>query len=77
LRGVATFDKSGTGATSKLRNATLAPSCAYYAFAQLREAAVHALGSQILGMTYRIPSHTRVSLPIGVRTWAKSPFMCG
>jgi hypothetical protein len=57
--GVATFDKSGKGATSilqsgirvspkrQLRNATLAPSCAYYAScAAARGAAVGALGYQ-------------------------------
>jgi hypothetical protein len=56
---VATFDKSGTGATSilqaviwvspkrQLRNAPLAPSCSYYAScAAARGAAVGALGSQ-------------------------------
>src|SRR5215204_3532539 len=68
--GVATFDKSGTGATSilqaviwvspkrQLRNATLAPSCSYYAScAAARGAAVGALGSQPVVMTYRIPRH--------------------
>jgi hypothetical protein len=66
--GVATFDKSGRGATSilqaviwvrpkrKLRDATLAPSCSFTLLAQLREA-VGALGSQTLVMTYRIPPH--------------------
>jgi hypothetical protein len=57
--GVATFDKPGTGATSihqaviwvsprrQVRNAPLAPSCAYYAScAAARGAAVGALGSQ-------------------------------
>ena len=57
--GIATFDKPGKGATSilqsgiqvspkhQLRNATLAPSCSYYAScAAARGAAVGALGSQ-------------------------------
>jgi hypothetical protein len=87
--GLATFDKSGTGATSilqsgirvspkrQLRNATLAPSCSCYAScAAARGAAVGALGSQTFAMTYRVPG-TQVSLRIGVRTWAKSPFICG
>src|SRR5215213_2121663 len=61
--GVATFHKSGTGATSKLRNDTQASSCAYHAScAAGHDAAVGALGSQTLVMTYRIPRHTRVSL---------------
>jgi hypothetical protein len=68
--GVAAFDRSGTGATSilqsvvwvslkrQLRNATLAPSCSYYAScAAARGAAVGALGSQTVVMTYRIPRH--------------------
>jgi hypothetical protein len=68
--GVATFDKPGTGATSilqaviwvspkrQLRNATLAPSCSYYAScAAARGAVVGALGSQTVVMTYRIPRH--------------------
>src|SRR5919112_2190294 len=72
--GVATFDKSGTGATSilqaviwvsakrQLRNATLAPSCSYYAScAAARGAAVGALGSQPVGMTHRISRHTAFS----------------
>ena len=66
--GVATFDKPGTGATSiiqsvvwiipkrQLRNATLAPCCSSYAScAAARGAAVHAHGSKVLAMTYRIP----------------------
>jgi hypothetical protein len=57
--GYPTFDKSGKGATSilqsviwvspkrHLRNATLAPSCAYYAsYAAARGAALHVLGYQ-------------------------------
>jgi hypothetical protein len=68
--GVATFDKSGTGATSilqsviqvspkrRLKNVTLASSCSYYAScAAARSAAVGALGSQPVVMTYRIPRH--------------------
>jgi hypothetical protein len=72
LVGVATFDKSGKGATSiiqaviwvspkrpVMRNATLAPSCAYYAScAAARGAAVGALGSQPVVTTYSIPRHT-------------------
>jgi hypothetical protein len=69
--GVATFDKPGTGATSilqsvvwvspkrQLRNATLAPSCSYYAScAAARGAAVGALGSQTVVMPCRISRHT-------------------
>jgi hypothetical protein len=86
--GVTTFDKPGTGASSifqaviwvspkrQLRNVTLALLALITLLAQLREAAVHALSSQTLAMTYRILG-TQVSLRIGVRTWAKSPFMCG
>ncbi len=68
--GVSTLDKSGKGATSilqaviwvspkrQLRNATLAPSCSYYAScAAARGAAVGALGSQTLVMNYRFPRH--------------------
>jgi hypothetical protein len=68
--GVATFDKPGTGATSilqaviwvspkrQLRNATLDPCCSYYSYcAAVRGAAVGALGSQLVVMTYRIPRH--------------------
>ena len=87
--GVATFNKSGKGATSilqsvvwvspkrQLRNATLAPCCSYYAScAAARGATVGTAGSQPVVMTYRVPG-TQVSLPIVVSTWAKSPFMCG
>ena len=76
--GVATFDKPGTGATSilqaviwvspkrQLRNATLAPSCSYYAScAAARGAAVGALGSQSVVITYRSPG-TQVTLSIEV-----------
>jgi hypothetical protein len=76
--GVATFNKSGKGATSilqiviwvspkrQLRNATLAPSCASYAScAAARGAAVGALGSQPVVMIYRIPG-IRVALFIEV-----------
>jgi hypothetical protein len=42
------------------RNATLAPSCALYAFC----AAVVRLVLGLWWMTYRIPRHTRLSLPI-------------
>jgi len=72
--GVATFDKSGTGATSilqsviqvspkrQLKNVTLASSCSYYASCTAaRSAAVEALGSQPVMMTYRIPRHTGCS----------------
>jgi hypothetical protein len=75
LVGVATFDKPGTGAISilqsvvwvspkrQLRNATLAPSCSYYAScAAARGAAVGALGYQTVVMTYGIPG-TQVALP--------------
>jgi len=75
LVGVATFNKSGKGATSilqsviwvspkrQLRNATLASSYSYYAScAAVRGAAVGALGSLPVVMTYRIPG-TQVSLP--------------
>jgi putative component of membrane protein insertase Oxa1/YidC/SpoIIIJ protein YidD len=68
--GVATSDKAGTGATSilqaviwvstkrQLRNATLAACCSYYAScAASRSAAVDALGSQTVVMTYRISRH--------------------
>jgi hypothetical protein len=68
--GVATFDKPGTGATSilqtviwvslkrQLRNAILASSCSYYAScAAARGAAVGALYSQTVVMSYRIPRH--------------------
>jgi hypothetical protein len=84
--GLATFDKPGTGATSilqalnwvspkrQLRNATLAPCCSYYAScAAARGAAVVALGSQTLGMTYRIPWHIRVALPIVGKGLSKGP----
>jgi hypothetical protein len=87
--GVATFDKSGTGATSilqavfwvspkrQLRSAKAKSSCASYAScAAARGAAVGALGSQPVVMTYRTPG-TQGSLPIVVSTWAKIPFMCG
>jgi hypothetical protein len=70
LVGVTTFNKSGKGATSicqsvvwvspkrQLRNATLDPSCSYYtSCAAARGAAVGALGSQPVVMTYRIPRH--------------------
>jgi hypothetical protein len=76
--GVATFNKSGKGATSilqiviwvspkrQLRNATLAPSCSYYAScAAERGAAVGAFGSQPVVMIYRIPG-IRVALFIEV-----------
>src|SRR5688572_3407424 len=66
--GVTTFDKPGTGASSifqavvwvspkrQLRNATLAPSCSYYAScAAARGATVGALGSRTLVMTYGVP----------------------
>jgi hypothetical protein len=68
--GVATFDKPGTGATSilqaviwvspkrQLRNAKLTSCCASYAScAAARGAAVGALGSQPVVMTYRTPRH--------------------
>jgi hypothetical protein len=68
--GVATFDKSGTGATSilqaviwvspkrQLSNATLAPSCSYYAScAATRGGCARILGYQTPVMTYRIPRH--------------------
>jgi hypothetical protein len=48
------------------RNATLAPSCSYYAScAVARGEAVGALGSQTLGMTYRVTG-TQVALSIEV-----------
>ena len=72
--GVATFDKPGKGTTSilqaviwispkrQLRNATLALFCSSYAScAAARGAAVGALGSQTVMMTYRIPRHTGCS----------------
>ena len=88
--GVATFDKPGAGATSilqsvvwvspkrQLRNATLAPSCSYYAScAAAREAAERAHSVlRLWGMTYRIPG-TQVSLPIVGKGLSKSPSMCG
>ena len=62
--GVATFNKSGKGATSnlqsvvwvslkrQLRNTTMAPCCSYYAScAAARGAAVGGLGSQPVVMT--------------------------
>jgi hypothetical protein len=84
--GVATFDTSGTGATSilqaviwvspkrQLRNATLAPSCSYYAScAAARGGWVCTLGSQPVVMPYRIPG-TQVSLSIEVgRGLSKGP----
>jgi hypothetical protein len=75
--GVATFDKSGTGATSIVQsviwvspkrlvmgNATLASSCSYYAScAAARGAAVGAFGSQTVVMTYRTPPAYRLPSP--------------
>src|SRR5215208_5430284 len=85
--GVATFDKSGKGATSilqaviwvspkrQVRNATLAPCCSYYAScAAARGAAVGALGSQTVVMTYRISRHTGCPLH-GSRGLSKSSVM--
>jgi hypothetical protein len=87
--GVATFDKPGKGATSILqaviwvspkrlvmRNATLAPSCSYYAScAAARGAAVGALGSQTLGMTYRIPGiQVALSIEVG-KGLSKGPYL--
>jgi hypothetical protein len=85
LVGLATFDKSGAGATSilqsgirvspkrQLRNATLAPSCALYAFcAAARGGCACILGTRTLVVTYTIPRHTRVSLPIGGKGLSKS-----
>jgi hypothetical protein len=81
--GVATFDKSGTGATSilqaviwvspkrKLRYATLAPCCASYA--SCAGARGGCACTRTLVMTYRVPG-TQVSLPIVVSTRAKKPF---
>src|SRR5215213_10316380 len=75
--GLATFDKPGKGATSilqaviwvspkhQLRNVTLAPSCSYYAScAAARGGCACILGTRTLVVTYRIPSHTSVALPI-------------
>jgi hypothetical protein len=74
--GYSTFDKPGTGATSifqavnwvspkrQLRSAKLAPSCSYYAFCAAVWEAVRAPGSEPPVVTYRIPGHTRGSLPI-------------
>jgi hypothetical protein len=87
--GVATFNKSGKGATSilqiviwvspkrQLRNITLAPCCSYYAAC----AACAWCGWRCTrfldsGDDFRIPG-TQVSIPIVVSTWAKIPFMCG
>ena len=89
--GVATFDKPGTGATSihqaviwvsakrQLRNATLAPSCSSHAScAAVRGAAVRAHSVlRLWGMTYRIPSHTRASLPIEVGRVCRSALLRG
>src|SRR5215204_2144207 len=88
--GVATFDKPGTGATSilqaviwvspkrQLRNATMAPSCALYAScAAARGAAVGALGSQPVVMTYRIPRHTGCPLHRSREGLVGGPLMCG
>jgi hypothetical protein len=58
--GVATFDNPGKGATSIPHWLLLA---LITLLAQLREAAVHELGSQ-----------TKVALPIVVSTWAKKAF---
>jgi hypothetical protein len=82
--GVATFYKSRIRATSilqsviwvspkrQLRNATLAPCCSYYAScAAAHGAAVHALGSQPVVMTYRIP-RTQISIPIVGKGLSKS-----
>jgi hypothetical protein len=88
--GVAKFDKPVTGTTSilqagiwvrdkrKLRNATLAPCCSYYAScAAARGAAVGALGSQSVVMIYRIPG-TQVALSIDVgRGLSQKPSMGG
>jgi hypothetical protein len=90
LVGLATFDKSGTGATSilqaliwvspkrQLRNAKLTSCCASYAScAAARGAAVGALGAQSLGDDFQDPRHTRVSLPIVGKGLSKTSFMCG
>jgi hypothetical protein len=64
----------GKSPKRQLRNATLAPCCSYYAScAAARGAAVVALGSQTLGMTYRIPWHIRVALPIVGKGLSKGP----
>jgi hypothetical protein len=75
--GQATFDKSGTGATSILQaghlgkpqapveeNATLAPCCSYYAScAAARGGCVCILGTRTLGKTYRIPATQGFLIP--------------
>ena len=84
--GVVTFDKSGTGPTPilqaviwvspkrQLRNATLAPCCSYYASCAAAWGSwACTLGSQTPVITYRIPSHTRVSLPPSSRGLSRGP----